>query len=692
MLEHEGQGSERPERLCRRHPELVVARRPHDPYELVSLPRLVGLDRADRARARRDLDALVLGDLQQEVGRVRGAYLADDLDDAARVISQEQASMRDHVLGRQGAEPSSERGAHRAVLLGERGEDALVHVTASLRGEGARREAGGDAKVGVLVACEAAQRAEHVGVTDLGEVADGSLEHLARRIVREHVERRGLSGTRANLGQRRERRRRRYRLVTDERHETRRRALGAHSAERGDRREPQREARVGRQEARRDRLLERRKPEPARGRDRGRRDRLVAVEEPAVHVGHEPDVAEPAPHRVEQADALRGGVRLARDGEQRECGALGDLPLRVEGTPRDRAENAARIEAQHERGRVVRVGLERSERIGGRQPLVLERTLDRAAVLVHVAVERIAGERHLRRWDDMPIVAITHMPSPRMNDAVRTFIDVHAIDLDLAALQHEEYRRVLERAGAEVVLLDANLDHADAVFVEDTAVVLDEVAILTSMGAPSRREEPRGIEPELARHRGTIARLEAPATLEGGDVLRVGRTLFVGATARTNAAGVTALRTIAGPLGYTVRAVRRRRMPSSEDRLHRAPRRHAARQSAMARRARPRGVRRASCRRGRARCGERGPRGWSSPDGSCPSSDDRPHSRARLRGRRDRPLRVREGRGLCHVPLDPGAEHQDRRLRAVSPQAAFSARGERRCRGPWPRTRRGRPA
>ena len=155
----------------------------------------------------------------------------------------------------------------------------------------------------------------------------------------------------------------------------------------------------------------------------------------------------------------------------------------------------------------------------------------------------------------MPIVAITHMPSPRMNDAVRTFIDVHAIDLDLAAIQHEEYRRVLERAGAEVVLLDGNQDHADAVFVEDTAVVLDEVAILTSMGAPSRRDEPRAIEPELSRHRGTLARIQAPATLEGGDVLRVGRTLFVGATARTNAAGVTALRSIAEPLGYTVRAV-----------------------------------------------------------------------------------------------------------------------------------------
>ena len=153
------------------------------------------------------------------------------------------------------------------------------------------------------------------------------------------------------------------------------------------------------------------------------------------------------------------------------------------------------------------------------------------------------------------VVAITHAPSPRMNDAVRTFIDVHAIDLDLAALQHEEYRRMLERAGAQVVLLDTNLDHPDSVFVEDTAVVLDEVAILTSMGAPSRRDEPRGIEHELRRHRAEIARIEAPATLEGGDVLRVGRTLFVGATARSNRAGVDALFRIAGRFGYEVRTV-----------------------------------------------------------------------------------------------------------------------------------------
>ena len=143
-----------------------------------------------------------------------------------------------------------------------------------------------------------------------------------------------------------------------------------------------------------------------------------------------------------------------------------------------------------------------------------------------------------------------------MNDALRTFVGVQAIDLALAERQHEEYRRMLKRAGARVVVLDANLGHADAVFVEDSAVVLDEVAVLASMGAPSRRDEPRGVEPELRKHRAVVARIEAPATLEGGDVLRVGRTLLVGATARTNAAGIDALETVTQRFGYALRRVR----------------------------------------------------------------------------------------------------------------------------------------
>lgn len=153
------------------------------------------------------------------------------------------------------------------------------------------------------------------------------------------------------------------------------------------------------------------------------------------------------------------------------------------------------------------------------------------------------------------IVAITHAPSPKMAAAVRTFIDVEPIDLARVATQHAAYRAALERAGARVIELRTNLDFPDAVFIEDTAIVLDELAILTSPGTPSRANEPAGIEPELRKHRAEVARIEPPATLDGGDVLRVGRTLFVGSTGRTNAAGIESLTRLAGRHGYDVRPV-----------------------------------------------------------------------------------------------------------------------------------------
>jgi dimethylargininase len=103
-------------------------------------------------------------------------------------------------------------------------------------------------------------------------------------------------------------------------------------------------------------------------------------------------------------------------------------------------------------------------------------------------------------------------------------------------------------------VLDVNRDHPDGVFIEDTAVVLDEAAILASMGAPARRQEPAGVEPVLREYR-VIRRIELPATLEGGDVLRVERTLLVGLTRRTNAAGAEALAALVRPYGYDVRAV-----------------------------------------------------------------------------------------------------------------------------------------
>ena len=110
------------------------------------------------------------------------------------------------------------------------------------------------------------------------------------------------------------------------------------------------------------------------------------------------------------------------------------------------------------------------------------------------------------------------------------------------------------RCGAVVRNIDVNRALPDFAFVEDAAVVLDEIAILTSMGAAERRLELPAIEKELSRYR-PLACVESPAHLEGGDVLRIGRRLFVGISSRTNRAGCERLREIVLPLGYQVIAV-----------------------------------------------------------------------------------------------------------------------------------------
>jgi len=145
-----------------------------------------------------------------------------------------------------------------------------------------------------------------------------------------------------------------------------------------------------------------------------------------------------------------------------------------------------------------------------------------------------------------------------MNEAVRTFAAHEPIDVARAERQHEAYRAALEKAGAEVRVLDVNAAHPDCVFIEDTAVVLDELAVITVMGAPSRADEPAGIASELARHREMVVplrSLNANARLEGGDVVRLGKVLLVALTARTNAEGVAALADIVKAYDYEVRTV-----------------------------------------------------------------------------------------------------------------------------------------
>jgi dimethylargininase len=129
-----------------------------------------------------------------------------------------------------------------------------------------------------------------------------------------------------------------------------------------------------------------------------------------------------------------------------------------------------------------------------------------------------------------------------------------AIDVDRARAQHAAYVALLRGAGAEVVILPALDEMADAVFVEDTAIVLDEMAIVAPMGAASRRAETAAIIDTLGAYR-PVRALVAPATLDGGDVLHVGRALFVGQTPRTNRAALEQLSAILAPLGYAVMGV-----------------------------------------------------------------------------------------------------------------------------------------
>jgi dimethylargininase len=152
------------------------------------------------------------------------------------------------------------------------------------------------------------------------------------------------------------------------------------------------------------------------------------------------------------------------------------------------------------------------------------------------------------------MLALTHRPCELLAHCQRTFVDAAAIDTALAADQHAAYCQTLEACGVDIRILEVNRDEPDCVFLEDTAVVLDEVAIICSMGTAARREESTRIEPVLAEYL-PIERIELPATLEGGDVLRIGRTLLVGQSPRTNAAGIEALARIAGRLGYRIRSV-----------------------------------------------------------------------------------------------------------------------------------------
>lgn len=151
-------------------------------------------------------------------------------------------------------------------------------------------------------------------------------------------------------------------------------------------------------------------------------------------------------------------------------------------------------------------------------------------------------------------IAITREVSAALACCERSFVAREPIDLTLAIEQHQTYLRALESLGCVVISMPAQHDLADSVFVEDVAVVLDEIAIMTRPGAVSRRAEVASVAQVLARYR-AVLEIVAPGTLDGGDVLHLDRDIYVGESARSNAAGIAQLRELCAPFGYRVHNV-----------------------------------------------------------------------------------------------------------------------------------------
>jgi len=154
-------------------------------------------------------------------------------------------------------------------------------------------------------------------------------------------------------------------------------------------------------------------------------------------------------------------------------------------------------------------------------------------------------------------IALTREVPARISECELTHLERVPIDRARAAEQHAEYEAALRAAGCVVEHLSPAPDLPDSVFVEDTAVVFDEVAVIARPGAPSRRGETPTVAAALVRFR-TLHHIEKPGTLDGGDVLCAGRRVFVGLSTRTNREGAAQLQAILTPFGYAVETIETR--------------------------------------------------------------------------------------------------------------------------------------
>jgi dimethylargininase len=152
------------------------------------------------------------------------------------------------------------------------------------------------------------------------------------------------------------------------------------------------------------------------------------------------------------------------------------------------------------------------------------------------------------------LTAITRKVSASLANCELSFIERTPIDMEKARAQHHAYEALLEKAGAKVISLPEERDLPDSMFVEDPAIVLDDVAVICPLGTETRRKEAPSIAAALEPYR-KLSNVKLPGMLEGGDVLRIGKKIFVGLTQRSNAEGIRQLAVIAGNHGYDVTAV-----------------------------------------------------------------------------------------------------------------------------------------
>jgi len=152
------------------------------------------------------------------------------------------------------------------------------------------------------------------------------------------------------------------------------------------------------------------------------------------------------------------------------------------------------------------------------------------------------------------LTAITRAVSPSIVNCELTFLDRRPINLDKAREQHRAYEQLLESLGAKVISLPAEPTLPDSMFVEDPVIVLDELAVILPLGTESRRPEAASLANALKKFR-KLSHITTPASIEGGDVLRINRTLYVGLSTRTSAEGIRQLGVILAPFNYEVSAV-----------------------------------------------------------------------------------------------------------------------------------------